>query len=103
MDEVLVLANLSSNAALLINASSEIVVLLNGTTGSGVALNLTSQTGVFVSSGLWLSSKTTIEVYIRGLSGGLQSIFSISGGECVSNLSLDLNEQTFLLQLFHSA
>ncbi|ERL90707.1 uncharacterized protein LOC109538874 [Dendroctonus ponderosae] len=79
VDQVLVLANLSANAALLINASSEIVVLLNGTTGSGVALNLTSQTGVYVSSGLWLASKATIDVYIRSLSGGLQSIFAVSG------------------------
>ncbi|KAH1002873.1 hypothetical protein HUJ04_008908 [Dendroctonus ponderosae] len=79
VEQVLILANLSSNAALAIDASNQIAVLLNGNTGAGVAINLSTLTGVYVSSGLWLASKATIDLYIRNLQGGLQALLSNPG------------------------
>ncbi|CAG9770428.1 unnamed protein product [Ceutorhynchus assimilis] len=79
VEEVLVIANLSSSVALLIDVSAQIVVLLDGTTGAGIAIDLTTQTGVHIESGLWVKSKVTIDVFIKSLKGGLSAILKITG------------------------
>ncbi|XP_066250159.1 streptococcal hemagglutinin-like [Euwallacea similis] len=103
INNLLVVANYSANAALVLDAAAQIVLVLNGTSGAGVAINISKQIGVSFTSGLWVGGSAELNTFITGsLSAGLGALWNLSGAVSFKVANITNAQLTIIARIISS-